>query len=339
MDWHQYVNKTIVRVSGMDLDESKESSCDQTDQFKSSELSYQYKDLDLITDGAFIPRRVYKEKIEANHNITKTMYNVYLALCYHCRNNQGQVVGLSTRAIADWLKQENDARVKLSLKQLEAEGLIIRHKEVRPYSYTIIGFAEALTKGSQGGAVIPKEAIFQMLGFTLKHYRLVFYLMIHRHHMPNNKLKKEIKQETLLKLSNCVSYIELKDKLNDLVGVIFDQVDKLHMQVIKTAKRTKKLFFNFKEAALGILNFEISDLEKIRIKDHHYYKRLKKIFKRMNIKSTWINLKRGLHKIEALPEYCFIQVEEISKKDTIRSTWGTVKAFEGLMDKQLELIS
>jgi hypothetical protein len=267
------------------------------------------------------------------------MHNVYLALSYHCNNNQGKVEGLSTRDIADWLGQENDARIKIALKKLADKEIIIRHKEVRPYSYTILGFDEAFKKGSQGGAVIPKEAIFKLLKFTLKHYRLVFYLMVHRHHMPNNKLKKALKQETLLKVSNCVSYLELTDKLNDLVGVIFKEVTNLKKQVVKTARRTKKLFFKFKEAALGILNFELSDLEKINIQAHHYYTRLKQVFEHMDITINWINLKRGLEKIEALPEGCFIKVEELSKKDTIKSTWHTVAAFEGLMDKQQEFLS
>lgn len=288
----------------------------------------QYTDLELVEDGAFMPFLQYQLGIQWNHKMTQTMFNVYYTLSYHA-NSIGEVSGLATNEIAEFIGHSSDSKVVQALAKLEDSKLISINRDQVINSYEIAGYKEAIVKSGKGGYVMPVEMFKKLQKYNLKHYRLVWYLVAHKHHMPNNTGKAGIKQATLKNITNAVSFKELRQLIKDLAGVIFETVDNFWTKIKRVLMKSLRLTFNFIQLGIGIVEDAIEEVE-----SHHLYDRIKVILVNMKIDSTKRNIKKVIKKLGQVSEFTFNEVEVLSRQAHIFSKYNTVNCLLKLLDSK-----
>ncbi|PRX23119.1 hypothetical protein BX659_12711 [Orenia metallireducens] len=288
----------------------------------------QYTDLELVEDGAFMPFLEYQFKIQWNHQMTQTMFNVYYALCYYA-NSVGEVSGQATQDIAEFIGHSSDSKVVEAISKLEEAKLIIVNRQDIINSYVITGYKKAFIKSGKGAYNLPLEMFRKLQNYNLKHYRLVWYLVAHKHHMPNNTGKTGIKQTTLKNITNAVSYKELRQLIQDLAGVIFETVDNFWTKIKRVLMKSLRLTFNFIQLGIGIVEDTIEEVE-----SHHLYERVKSLLVNMRIDSTKKNIKKVIKKTGGISEFVFNEVENLSKLPHIFSKYNTVNCLLKLLESK-----
>lgn len=298
----------------------------QNQEFETIDYS-EYTDLELVEDGAFMPFLQYQYGMQWTHKMTQTMFNVYYCLCYHAK--YGDVYGLSTQDIAKFIGHSSDSKVVKAIARLEQLKLIAIDRREIINSYIIIGYQGAILKGGKGGYVMPLEMFRKLQNYNLKHYRLVWYLVAHKHHMPNNTGKSGIKQGTLKRIVNAVSFKELRGLIKDLTGVIFRTIDNFWAKIKRALMKSLRLNFEFLQLGIGIVENTIENIE-----NHHLYDKVKSILNRMRIDGTKSNIKKVIKKIENVSEFTFNEVENLSKKPHIFSKYNTVNCLLSLLESK-----
>jgi hypothetical protein len=288
----------------------------------------QYTDLELIEDGAFMPFLQYKLGIQWNYKMTQTMFNVYYALCYHT-NSSGRVERLATLEIADFIGHSSDSKVVQAIAKLEEYKLISVNRDEVINSYLITGYKQSFIKSGKGAYNMPLKMFRKLQEYNLKHYRLVWYLVAHKHHMPNNKGKTGIKQSTLKNITNAVSFKELRQLIKELVGVLFAVVDNFWAKVKRVLMKSLRLTFNFIQLGIGIIEDTIEEVE-----THYLYDRTKSILVNMKIDVTKKNIKKVIKKAEIVSEFAFNEVESLSRLSHIFSKYNTVNCLLQLLDSK-----
>jgi hypothetical protein len=288
----------------------------------------QYTDLELVEDGAFMPFLQYQLGIQWNHKMTQTMFNVYYALCYHA-NSIGEINGLATNEIADFIGHNSDSKVVQAIAKLEKSKLISVNRDQVINSYAIAGYKQAIVKTGKGGYVMPLEMFQKLQSYNLKHYRLVWYLVAHKHHMPNNTGKTGIKQATLKNITNAVSFKELRQLIKDLAGVILKSVDNFWTKIKRVLMKSLRLTFNFIELGIGIVEDAIGEVE-----SHYLYDRIKDILINMRIDSTKKNIKKVIKRIDKVSEFAFNEVESLARQSHIYSKYNTVNCLLKLLESK-----
>jgi hypothetical protein len=303
-------------------------SIDQEANIETEAIDYtQYTDLELVEDGAFMPFCQYQFGIQWNHKMTQTMFNVYYCLSYHAKH--GQVIGLSTMDIADFIGHSSDSKVVQAISKLEESKLISVNRDEVISSYTITGYKQAILKGGKGGYIMPLEMFKKLQRYNLKHYRLVWYLVAHKHHMPNNRDKGGIKQQTLKNITKSVSFKELRELIKDMAGVIFETVDNFWTKVKRVLMKSLRLTFNFIQLGIGVVEDALSEVE-----SHHQYERVKSILFNMRIDTTKNNVKKVIRKLGQVSEFAFEEVENLSRQPHIFSEYNTVNCLLKLLESK-----
>jgi len=292
----------------------------------------QYSDVELIEDGAFMPFLQYQFAIQWNYQMTQTMFNVYYAICYHA-NSIGEVEGLATMEIAEFIGHSSDSKVVKAIAKLEQQQLITVNRDEVINSYLITGYKQSFVKSAKGAYNMPLEMFRKLQNYNLKHYRLVWYLVAHKHHMPNNTGKTGIKQATLKNITNSVSFKELRQLIADLAWVIFEAVDNFWTKIKRVLMKTLRLTFNFIQLGIGISEDTIEEVE-----SHHLYERIKSILVNMSIDSTKKNIKQVIKKVEEVSEFVFNEVENLSRLPHIFSKYNTVNCLLKLLESKAQAL-
>ena len=292
---------------------------------------YLYTDKEIVEKGGFIPFEQYWYKIRFNKDINKTMFDVYATLAFFANYN-GEIKGLSTKVIADFLDKKSDSRIIQAIKSLEEEELITVKRGSYVNNYQILGYNEAFSENSKGGFFISKKMIKNLQQFNLKHYRLVYYLLSLRHHMPNNKSIRGIQQETLKNITNALSIKEMRSLVKDLSSVFFKSVNNFYKKVNKGRKGIKKIQFNFYTEKLGINDIYIDEKEQRKIKKDSMFKSIKKILKEMDIDTCWFNIKKVLKLFKQAKKGALKEMKRLAQIPKVKSDYNSISFLRYLVE-------